>query len=89
MPMKRETLKRLSLMIGLFLLGGWLLMDATTQVLYARDPVSGRARGCYTDVEIFLGLKSRSDWIRITELVGGSTLGIAAIVVLIKWPESK
>jgi len=67
-PMKRSTLAKVLVMVGTVLVAGWLLMDASTTVLYARDPVGGRARGCYTKIEILLGLKSPTDWIRMTEL---------------------
>ena len=40
--------------------GAWLLQDSFSFGLYPEDPVTGRERGCYTDVELALGLKQPS-----------------------------
>ena len=44
----------------LSIIGLWLLNDAMTYALYAADPLSGRARGCYTAIEFLMGVKQPS-----------------------------
>jgi hypothetical protein len=59
----------------------WLLMDATTFALYAEDPTSGRAKGCYTTLEYALGVKAPSA-IRQAEASSGLVgLLVAPIIV--------
>jgi hypothetical protein len=40
----------------------------------AADPGSGRGRGCFTALDLALGLKAPSQWTRTTEFVVGATL---------------
>lgn len=41
------------------IIGLWLLNDAMTFALLA-DPLTGRAKGCYTTIELFWGVKQPS-----------------------------
>lgn len=42
------------------IIGLWLLNDAMTFALLADDPLTGRAKGCYTTIELLLGVKQPS-----------------------------
>jgi hypothetical protein len=64
------------------LLAGWLFYDASTFALYKPDAVTGRERGCYTRLELFLGVKSPTSWIRPAEFVcavGGGFFGLVLL----------
>jgi hypothetical protein len=54
----------------LSIIGFWLLNDAMTFALYAADPLSGRAYGCYTTIENLLGVKQPSAVRRAQSLMG-------------------
>jgi hypothetical protein len=64
------------------LLAGWLFYDASTFALYKPDAVNGRERGCYTRLELFLGVKSPTSWIRPAEFVCAGGIGIPGLVML-------
>lgn len=64
------------ILIGAAILASWLLADVSVMALYAADHVTGRESGCYTDLEIFIGLKTPSGWIRPLEAVVGVALFI-------------
>jgi|SRR5258705_11425192 hypothetical protein len=51
---------KIASIVLLSIIGLWLLNDAMTFALYAADPLSGRARGCYTTIENLLGVKQPS-----------------------------
>ncbi len=65
----------------LFGLGLWLFRDASILALAPHDPETGRARGCYTAIEEWLGLLEPSSWIRPAELI----VGILAMLVPLVW----
>lgn len=64
------------------LLAGWLVYDASTFALYKPDAFTGRERGCYTSIEILLGVKSPTSWIRPVEFIGAVGAGISGLVLL-------
>ncbi len=68
----------------LFLLTAWLFRDATVFALYKADPITHRGVGCYTEIEILIGVQSPTSWIRAVELVAACTFGLAGIVVIFK-----
>ena len=49
------------------------------------DPLSGRARGCYTAVERAFGLKEPSSWIRGTEFGLGAAFFLGIPIFLAVW----
>jgi hypothetical protein len=68
----------------LFLLfAGRLFYDASTFALYKTDAVTGRERGCYTGIELLLGAKSPTNWVRPAEFVCAGVIGVAALVLLV------
>ena len=86
--MNRSVLKLL-LVVLLFLSAAGLFMDSITFALYAADPRSGRDRACYTRLEILLGVKQPTGWIRPTELVGSGILAAAGIAVMVRRMRSE
>jgi hypothetical protein len=70
------------------LLAGWLFYDASTFALYKADTATGRERGCYTRIELLLGVKSPTSWVRPAEFVCAGVIGVAALVLL-AWRKSK
>ena len=58
----------------------WLLQDSCSFGLMPADPDTGRERGCYTQVELALGLKSPSV-IRYVEGSVALLLPLAALIV--------
>ena len=78
--MKRTILK-LGTILALLLVAAWLFRDATVFVLYKADPMTGRERGCYTEMENLLGIKSPTSWIRILELVVSGIVALAGLAV--------
>jgi hypothetical protein len=66
----------------LWFLSAALAIDGWTYRLAARDPATGRERGCYTRVERWLGRTSPSDAIRYGEQ-GGAILGCAVAAYLV------
>lgn len=67
--------------VVLLLLTVWLLRDATTYALHAKDSSSGRARGGYTDLEIMLGFREPNGWVRLSEFILGLACGFSAVKV--------
>ena len=61
----------------LALLAWFLLWDATSSVLIARDVAKGREMGCYTAIELLMGV-TKPGPIRLIELV----MGVATIVYI-------
>jgi hypothetical protein len=59
-----------------------LLSDATTYALLPPDPATGRERGCFTLVDLALGLARPSELSRMVELVLGGALLILPFVAL-------
>lgn len=66
----------------LLLFAGWLFYDANTFALYKADAVTGRERGCYTGIELLLGVKSPTSWVRPAEFVCAVGAGIFGLVLL-------
>jgi hypothetical protein len=50
--------------------------------LYRADPATGRAKGCYTSIELFLGLKTPSDWVRPVELGIGAVTFFGSLTAI-------
>jgi hypothetical protein len=77
----------------LYALGGVggvvLLADATSYVLLPADSVSGRERGCFTAVDLALGLSRPSELTRMSELVLGGALLILSVVALRIWRRER
>jgi len=61
----------------------WLLNDAMTFMLYAPSPE--RQMGCYTAVELWLGVTEPHDSIRQTELFSGLSLLAAIVAAAVMW----
>ncbi len=68
-----RTVRHLTPAGVLLVVGAWLLADGIRFTLYAADPVTGRADGCYTTLEVWLGVQSPA-WLRTVELIGAITL---------------
>src|SRR5262245_57363378 len=58
----------------------WFLNDALSFGLMPADAISGRARGCYTLVELWLGRLEPSDDIRLAQLAISAILAIGAAI---------
>jgi len=58
--LRMRTAVRSLILVAALASGAWLFLDSFTFGLLAEDPDTGRARGCYTDVELALGLKKPS-----------------------------
>lgn len=59
-----------------------LFLDATTFGLSKASPSTGRAKGCYTQLELLLGVKRPTKWVRPVELVGAGLLGVSCFAVV-------
>jgi hypothetical protein len=59
----------------------WLLRDAMVFGLRKADPATGRARGCYTDIELLLAFKSPSVWVRPVELGVGAVMFLGSLII--------
>ena len=75
--MKKYVLP-LFLCISALLLGS----DATKLNLYSADPTTGGIHGCFTSLEVWLGVKYPS-WIRNAESIAALVLFIAGVIILI------
>ncbi len=64
------------------LLSLWLLRDGMIFGLRRADPVTGRARGCYTDIELRLGFKTPSGWVRPVELGIGVAMFVGSFIAI-------
>jgi hypothetical protein len=71
------------------LLAVWLFRDANTFALRGIDRESGRGRGCYTDIEMMLGLKSPTDWVRPSEFILSLVFGIFALRLMMAGRNDK
>jgi hypothetical protein len=56
----------------------WFINDALSFGLMPDDPTSGRASGCYTIVELWLGRLEPSASMRVAQLASSTILAIAA-----------
>ncbi|HEX4961498.1 MAG TPA: hypothetical protein VF173_11710 [Thermoanaerobaculia bacterium] len=63
-------------------LSWWLVWDGFTFRLLAEDPSTGRERGCYTAIELWLGVKEPT-WIRGAEEIVGAVLFLGIPPLLI------
>lgn len=68
---------------GMALLAWFFLWDATTSVLIPQDAATGRVMGCYTALELAVGV-TKPSIIRLLELVGGVLLAISSVYVLVR-----
>jgi hypothetical protein len=58
----------------------WLLRDGMVFGLCKADPATGRARGCYTDIELLLVFKTPSSWVRPVELGVGVAMFLGSLI---------
>jgi|SRR5215467_11367113 len=76
----------LSARLAATMIGGvvalYLLSDAVTMSLSPADPLSGRARGCYSLLEIWLGRLEPSDTLRVAQL---SIAGLGLFALAAYW----
>ena len=80
-----RTILKILIVTSMLIAAIWLFRDSTTFALRPSDPTTGRGRGCYTDLEILLGVKHPPEWIRFTELAGAGILGVSIITVIFIW----
>jgi len=69
-------------------IGAFLFLDANTFVLMAADPATGRPKGCFTAVELMLGVSESSGIRGIEWLVSIGLLlavPVMAISALVRW----
>ena len=83
-----RSLVRMTSFIVMLVLASWLFIDAATFSLYKADPIIGRGRACYTQLEILMGAKRPLDWIRAAEF-GAATILLGTGVALIASRKSK
>jgi hypothetical protein len=74
--------------IVLLLVASWLFRDAATMALRAKDPESGRGRGCYTDLEIILDVQAPTGWVRPIEFVLAGVFGVWALRIFLRKGQS-
>ncbi|HXO28283.1 MAG TPA: hypothetical protein VOA80_13120 [Thermoanaerobaculia bacterium] len=74
--MRRKLLIAAALLAGMAA-GAFLLVDSIVFRLAADDLPAGRERGCYTEIETWMGLLHPSDGVRLTEFI----LAIALLVI--------
>ncbi|HEX4962032.1 MAG TPA: hypothetical protein VF173_14435 [Thermoanaerobaculia bacterium] len=67
-----------------WVLSCWLVLDSFIFALMPEDPATGRERGCYTDIELWLGVKEPT-WIRGAEEIVGAVLFLGIPLVLLIW----
>jgi len=60
-----------------------LLLDATSNALFPYDARTGRKMGCYTAIELLVGVR-RPSIIRGFELVGGLVSFVVAAMALVR-----
>ena len=84
-----RALTKLLAVIAALVLTIWLVRDSMVFALRKADPITGRGRGCYTDLEIWLGVKQPTGWVRFAELVGAGTLAVSTTVVVVRWRRSE
>ena len=70
------------ILVSLVLLGiaFFFLADGAVFALQAADPVTGRAKGCYTSIELLMGVTEPTAWIRAAELLVASIIGGMVVV---------
>jgi hypothetical protein len=78
-PVVRRAAFKGVLALGGLALGSWLLEDSGTFVLMPAEPATSRTRGCYTTIELLVGVTSPSA-IRPTELLVGAVLFFASMI---------
>ena len=87
--MNLVTRKKIVVLL-MFSAGTFFFFDAMLFGLYPSDPVLGRRMGCYTFIELWLGLKSPTTWIRDAELYGSLALFmIGAVSAFLGWRSEK
>ena len=79
-----EDLRLLLALLAAWALSLWLLNDGFSFALMDDDPVTGRARGCYTAVEQWLGVPVPTP-IRTLEQFLGVILFLGVPLVLVGW----
>jgi uncharacterized protein (DUF433 family) len=58
----------------------WLLHDAMIFGLCKADLATGRARGCYTEIELLFAFKTPSSWVRPVELEVGVAMFVGSLI---------
>jgi len=84
-----RLLLRVLAVIAMSLLAAWLFRDANTFALRRIDKESGWGRGCYTDIELMLGVQKPTGWVRPTEFVFSFVFGIFALRLVMTGGKSK
>jgi hypothetical protein len=79
-----KTIRRLLILLVCWGASWWLVADAFSYGLSPEDPATGRARGCYTAIEEWLGL-SEPSWIRTLEQILGAVLFLGVPLVILTW----
>jgi hypothetical protein len=87
--MKGSALLKFLALTVLLLLAVSLLMDALAFALYPADPATGRARGCYTTLELLLGVKRPTEWARLTQFAVAGGIAVSCVVLMIRWWRSR
>jgi len=81
----RRSISKFFAIAAMCIVAIWLFRDSTVFALSKPDPVTGRGRGCYTELEILLGVKYPTEWIRFAELGGAGIFAVSAIAAIIAW----
>jgi hypothetical protein len=64
------------------LLSLWLVQDAMIFGLHPADPATGRARGCYTRIELLFAMKAPSDWVRPVQFGAGVVIFLGSLIAI-------
>ena len=86
--MHEKILRALIAMVSI-LIATWLFMDASIFALAKPNPETGRARGCYTALELIFGAKQPVAWVRPVQFVISAALGIYGLALIVRWPKDK
>ena len=85
----KRAFPRILIAVFCFLFAALLFLDASAQVLAKPNPSTGRVRGCYTMLELVLGMKAPTKWIRLGEFGLSATAGVCAVLILIYRPRAE
>ena len=76
----RRVMPRLSICAAVVVVSAWFFNDALTYGLMPADAVLGRARACYTVLELWLGGLEPSSDIGLVQLATSAIVAIAASI---------
>jgi hypothetical protein len=77
--------RRALILAAAWLVSWWLVLDSWSYGLSPFDPATGRERGCYTDIETWLGFLQPSAWIRPAEQIVGTVLFLGIPLMIAVW----